>query len=151
MNIALITVYKLVRLLSLLSKTVCHIWLLFLPRLSSPKNGFLSRLSVGSRITWTVSTGSYLSQGINVSANFCFLQTLSIIFPLRLFVVSCFLPRLPSSKNCFLQTVPVILLPAETLSRKLNHTDSLCRKLFTKHNSLGRKQEIGGSLGRSQI
>ena len=40
------------------------------------------------------------------------------------------------------ETVRVILLPAETLSRKLNHTDSLCRKLFTKHNSLSRKQEI---------
>ena len=40
------------------------------------------------------------------------------------------------------ETVPVILLPSETLSRKLNHTDSLCRKLVTKHNSLGRKQEI---------
>ena len=42
----------------------------------------------------------------------------------------------------------MILLRAETLGRKLNHTDSLCRKLFTKHNSLGRKQEIAGSLCR---
>ena len=33
------------------------------------------------------------------------------------------------------ETVRVILLPAETLGRKLNHTDSLCRKLFTKHNT----------------
>ena len=40
------------------------------------------------------------------------------------------------------ETVHVILLPAETLGRKLNHMDSLCRKLLTKHNSLGRKQEI---------
>ena len=40
---------------------------------------------------------------------------------------------------------------AETLGRKLNHTDSICRKLFTQHNSLGRKQEIADSLGRSQI
>ena len=40
------------------------------------------------------------------------------------------------------ETVCVILLHAETLGRKLNHRDSLCRKLFTKHNSLGRKQEI---------
>ena len=40
------------------------------------------------------------------------------------------------------ETLPVILLPAQTLSRKLNHTDSLCRKLFTEHNSLGGKQEI---------
>ena len=36
----------------------------------------------------------------------------------------------------------MILLPAETLGRKLKHTDSLCRKLVTEHNSLGRKQEI---------
>ena len=49
------------------------------------------------------------------------------------------------------ETVLVILLPAETLSRKLNYTDSLCRKLFPKHNSLGRKQEIADSLGGSQI
>ena len=49
------------------------------------------------------------------------------------------------------ETVCVILLPAETLGRKLNHTDSLCRKLFTKHNSLGGKQEIANSLGGSQI
>ena len=40
------------------------------------------------------------------------------------------------------ETVRVILLPAETVGRKLNHIDSLCRKLFTKHNSLSRKQEI---------
>ena len=49
------------------------------------------------------------------------------------------------------ETVHVILLPAETLGRKLNHMDSLFRKLFTKHNSLGRKQEIADSLGGSQI
>ena len=49
------------------------------------------------------------------------------------------------------ETVCVILLPAETLRRKLNHTDSLCQKLFIKHNSLGRKQEITDSLGRGQI
>ena len=30
----------------------------------------------------------------------------------------------------------------QQLSRKLIHKNSLCRKLFTKHNSLGRKQEI---------
>ena len=48
-------------------------------------------------------------------------------------------------------TVRVILLPAEFFGRKLNHTDSLCRKLFTKYNSLGRKQEIADSLGGSQI
>ena len=44
------------------------------------------------------------------------------------------------------ETVLVILLPAETLGRKLHHTDILCRKLFTKHNSLGRKQEIADRL-----
>ena len=32
------------------------------------------------------------------------------------------------------ETVRVILLPAKTLHRKLNHMDSLCRKLFPKHN-----------------
>ena len=50
-----------------------------------------------------------------------------------------------------IETVRVILLPAETLGRKLNHTDSLCRKLFPQHNSLDRKQEIADSLGGSQI
>ena len=49
------------------------------------------------------------------------------------------------------ETVCVILLPAKSLSRKLNHTKRLCRKLFTKHNSLGKKQEIAYSLNRSQI
>ena len=38
------------------------------------------------------------------------------------------------------ETVRVILLPTETLDRTLNHTDSLCSNLFTKHNSLGRGQ-----------
>ena len=37
------------------------------------------------------------------------------------------------------ETAPVILLLAEILGRKLNHRVSLCRKLFTKHNSLCRK------------
>ena len=49
------------------------------------------------------------------------------------------------------ETARVILLPAKSLSRKLNHTDSHCRKLFSKDNSLGRKQEIEDSLGGSQI
>ena len=49
------------------------------------------------------------------------------------------------------ETVHVILLPAKILGRKLDHTDSLCRKLFTKYNSLGRKQEIADSLSGSQI
>ena len=38
------------------------------------------------------------------------------------------------------ETVRVILLPAESLGRKLNHTDSLCRK-----------QEIADSLSGSKI
>ena len=42
-------------------------------------------------------------------------------------------------------------LPAEGLSRKQNHTDSLCRKPFFVDGSLGRKQEITDSLGGSQI
>ena len=49
------------------------------------------------------------------------------------------------------ETVLVILLPAESLCSKLSHTDSLCRKQFIKHNSLGKKQEIADSLGGSQI
>ena len=49
------------------------------------------------------------------------------------------------------ETVCEILLPAQTLSGKLNHTYSSLYKLFTKHNSLSRKQEIVDSLGGSQI
>ena len=65
----------------------------------------------------------------------------------RLSVISCFLHRkwLPA------EIVHEILLSAETLGRKLNHMDNLCRKLFTEHSSLGRKQEIADSLSRSQI
>ena len=48
------------------------------------------------------------------------------------------------------ETVRVILLPAKTLGRKLNHTDSLCKKLFTEHNSLSRKQKIAVSLCRKR-
>ena len=73
---------------------------------------------------------SQSTQGINESANFRFLQRLSVIFGF--------------CRDCHL------LLPAETLGRKLNHTDSLCRKLFSKHNSLGRRQEIADSLGGSK-
>ena len=36
----------------------------------------------------------------------------------------------------------MILLPAERLGRKQNHTDSLCRKPFFMDGSLGRKQEV---------
>ena len=49
------------------------------------------------------------------------------------------------------ETVRVILLPAETLGRKQNRTDSLCRKPSVVDGSLGRKQEITDSLGGSQI
>ena len=49
------------------------------------------------------------------------------------------------------ETVCVILLPAETLGRKLNHNNSLCRKLLTEHNSLSRKQEIADSLHGSPV
>ena len=38
------------------------------------------------------------------------------------------------------------LLPAEGLGRKLNHMDSLCRELFTKHNSLCRKRKLADSF-----
>ena len=76
---------------------------------------------------------------------------------MRIFIASSFSAALLSAETTVhekwlpAETVRVILLPAETLGRKLNHTDSLCRKLFTKHNSLGRKQEIADSLGGSQI
>ena len=43
------------------------------------------------------------------------------------------------------------LLPTETLGRKQNHTNSLCRKPFFVDGSLGRKQEITESLSGSQI
>ena len=49
------------------------------------------------------------------------------------------------------ETARVILLPAEGLGRKRNHTDSLCRKPFFVDGSLGRKQEIMDSLGGSQL
>ena len=41
----------------------------------------------------------------------------------------------------------MILLPAETLGRKLNHADRLGRKPFFTYSSLGKKQEIMDSLG----
>ena len=89
------------------------------------------------------------SQGINESANFRFLQrlpsymasaeTVRDLFPAETTVHENWLPA---------ETVRVILLPAETLGRKLNR---LRRKPFTKYISLGRKQEIADSLGGSQI
>ena len=54
-------------------------------------------------------------------------------------MISCFLPSLPSTKKWLpAETVRVILLPDESLGRKQKHTDSLYRKLFTKHNSRSR-------------
>ena len=53
---------------------------------------------------------------------------------------------LASCREC-----PSYLASAEILGRKINHTDSLCRKLFSKHNSLGKKQEIADNLGGSHI
>ena len=66
-------------------------------------------------------------------------------------VVSCFLPRLSTKERLLAETVHMILLPAVSLSKKQNHSDSLCRKLFTTNTSLGRKQEIGDSLGGRQV
>ena len=45
----------------------------------------------------------------------------------------------------------MIKLPAESLGRKQNYTDSLCRKSFFVDGRLERKQEIMDSLGGSQI
>ena len=93
------------------------------------------------------------AQGINESTNFSFLQRLSITFgfhqdsPWSLASCRDYRPR----KMASCEAVHVILLPAETLGRKLNHTDSLCRKLFAKHNSLGRELKIAESLDGSQI
>ena len=56
-----------------------------------------------------------------------------------------------NEKWLHVETVRVILPPAETVGRKLNYADSLCRKLFTKHNNLGRNLETVGSFGGSQI
>ena len=83
------------------------------------------------------------AKGINKSANFRFLQRLSVIFGFRETVRDLF-PAEATVHEKWLpaETVRVILLPAKTLGRKLNHTDSLCRKLCNKYNSLDRKQEI---------
>ena len=56
-------------------------------------------------------------------------------------MISCFLPRLVFGKWLPAETVHVIQLPAKSLSRKQNHTDSLCRKPFFVDGSLGRKQK----------
>ena len=104
-------------------------------------------------IKFSISFDRYVlySQGINKSTNFCFLQRLSVIFGFcGDFAISCFLLRLLGLVNSFLQSVHVILLPAESLSRKQNHTDRLCRKPFFVCGSVSRKQEITNSLGRKR-
>ena len=89
------------------------------------------------------------TQGINESANFrscrgCLSYSVStetvrdLLLPAETTVHEKWLPA---------ETVRAILLPVETR----HHMDSLCRKLFPKHNSIGRKQEIADSLGGSQI
>ena len=85
----------------------------------------------------------YYTQGINESANFRFLQRLSVIFCFAETVHDLLLPAETTVHKKWLpaETVSVILLPAETLGRKLNHTDSLSRKQFLKHNSLCRKRK----------
>ena len=49
------------------------------------------------------------------------------------------------------ETVRVFQLPAESLGRKQNHRDSLCRNQFFVDGSLSRKQEITDSLRGSKI
>ena len=93
------------------------------------------------------------SQDIKESANFRSCRDCPSYLASAETVRDLFLPAETTVHKKWLpaETVCVILLPAETLGRKLNHTDSLCRKLLTEHNSLGRKQEIADSLGGSQI
>ena len=90
------------------------------------------------------------AQGINGSANFrdrpLYLASSEtvrdLLLPAETTVYEKWLPA---------ETVRVTLLSVESLGRKLNHMDSLCRKLLTEHNSHNRKQKIAGSLDRSQI
>ena len=101
---------------------------------------------------WYQGRNTAVSQGINKSANFCFLWRLSIIFGFRRDLL---LPAKTTVHEKWLpaETVCMILLPAHTY----RNTDSLCRKPFTKYNSLGRKQEIteakydGQSLQEAKI
>ena len=87
-------------------------------------------------ITWlsnslSPSLNATYSHGINKSTNFRFPQRLSVIFGFR----RDYPPRkMASCRDC----------PCDLAS-------SHCRKLFTKHNSLSRKQKIADSLGRTQI
>ena len=56
----------------------------------------------------------------------------------------CFLPRVLAGSR-ITRTVS-----AESLDRKQNHTDSLCRKPFFVDGSLGRKQEITDSSAEAK-
>ena len=55
-----------------------------------------------------------------------------------------------ADKRSFVETVCVILLPADTPSMKQIHMNSLSRKPFLQ-TSLRRKQEIADSVSESQI
>ena len=81
-------------------------------------------------------------QSISESANFPFLQRLSVILVSAETVRDLLLPAETTvhKKELPAETVRVILLLAKTHSRKLNHTDSLCRKLFTTTVSAGSKR-----------
>ena len=85
-------------------------------------------------------------------ANFCFLQRLSFIFG---FPQDCdlLLPTQTTVHKKWLpaETVRVILLPAETLSWKLNHRAVSAGSYFPSTTGLSKKQEIMNSLSRSQI
>lgn len=65
------------------------------------------------------------------------------------------LPYKTSDREKWLQrpakNVCMILFPAETLGRKTNHADSLGRKPFIAHKSLGRKPEIVNTLGGTKL
>ena len=65
-----------------------------------------------------------------------------IWLPPRLSAISCLLPRLLCLVNSSLQRLSVWFSFLPRLGRKLNHTDSLCRKPFFVDGSLGRKPEI---------
>ena len=69
------------------------------------------------------------TQGINESANFRFLQSLPPYLASPETVHDLLLPAGTTvhEKSLPAKTVHVILLPAETLGRKLNDTDSLRR------------------------
>ena len=132
------------------AEIVRHIWLpprlfvisCFLSRLPSTKYGFLQRLSVIScllrdyrprKMAFCRDCPSYLASTETVR---------DLLLPAETTVHEIWLPA---------EIVRVFRHPAETLGRMQIHTTSLCRKLFPKHNSLGKKQEIADSLGGSKI